>query len=109
MLSWVAHYKNKYQGGSVAHDEESLDVYDKSGRHCVAVRKNGAGMWVDRSADFGCAHAHDLAPLPQAANHWEHLSAKPGRREMVAPSDKGGDVSQFVRDGKVLSQAEIDA
>lgn len=65
MKSYVLHYRNKYPGGQVQASETALDVYDHKGNHCIALRKNGAGQWMDESAAQGCIDKHDLAPIPK--------------------------------------------
>lgn len=62
--SLLVHYQNKYPLGQVFQTENSLDVFS-GGRHCVALRKNGAGQIVDKSEEAGCCDRHDLAPLPK--------------------------------------------
>ncbi len=47
--------------------EDYLDAYCAGGKHRVALRKDGAGQWVDRSQEFGCEDSHDLSPIPKEA------------------------------------------
>lgn len=63
--SYRAHYLNKYPGGRVHATEDSMDVYCAEGKHRVALRKDGAGMWGCVSEDHGCLDKHDLSPLPE--------------------------------------------
>lgn len=59
------HYIGKnghFEGGRVNYSDDHYDVFCKDGKHQVALRKNGAGQWVDESAGHGCASKHDLAP-----------------------------------------------
>lgn len=65
MKSYTLHYRNKYPKGHVQATENAVDVYDHEGSHCVALRKNGAGQWVDESGAQGCLDKHDLAPIPK--------------------------------------------
>lgn len=65
MKSYTLHYRNKYPKGHVQSTENAVDVYDHEGNHCVALRKNGAGQWIDESAAQGCLDKHDLAPIPK--------------------------------------------
>lgn len=69
--SAIAHYKNKYPGGSVRASESSLDVYCAEGIHRVSLQKNGAGQWVDVSDEVGCLDSHDLAPIPQNSRSYK--------------------------------------
>lgn len=129
MLSLVAHYKNKFPGGQVYSREDSLDVYDASGAHVVALRKTGAGQWSDESVRLGCAGAaivkcdkhpsgekqvggHDLSPIPKDARVWKHYSKK-GERECIAPSEEAQDRAvaskELAKAGKILSIEEYKA
>lgn len=67
MKSWIVHYKNKFPGCSVNATENSLDVFGADGTHLVSLVKNGAGQWVDRSEEMGCAKKHCTAPIPRDA------------------------------------------
>lgn len=62
-LGLQVHYKNKFPKSSCRASEESLDVHSESGKHLVALRKNGAGQLVDHSESLGCYEKHDLSPL----------------------------------------------
>lgn len=59
------HYLNKYPGGNVITRDDSIDVTCVMGKPRIALRKNGAGQWVDQSAEYGCLDRHDLAPIPR--------------------------------------------
>jgi hypothetical protein len=63
-MSWKKHYEKKYPGGRVQELNDSLDVWNSEGEHCVALRKDGHGNLVCRSAQHEAKHAHDLAPMP---------------------------------------------
>lgn len=65
--SMIVHYKNKYPGSRVSSDDSKLDVYSADGDHLVALRKNGAGQWLDQSEELGCFEKHNPAPIPRAA------------------------------------------
>jgi len=101
MLGWIVHYKNKYPGGRVSTSESAFDVYDAEGNHCVALRKDGAGMWQDRSSDLGCEHAHCLAPIPKDARVHKVIEGK------VSFDDKSEERKlareKFLDDGKIPS------
>ncbi len=60
--SYMVHYKNKYHGIETC-TENSLDVYNQSGKHVIALRKNGAGQIQDMSKELGCEDEHDLEPI----------------------------------------------
>lgn len=83
MLPIITHYKNKYPGGSVRSSDSAIDVYDASGEHVVALRKNGADQLVCQSKQLGCRDVHDLAPIPKDAR--VHKCYKDGR---IAPSEE---------------------
>lgn len=65
--SHAVHYMNKYPGSQVRLSDDGLDVHCKGGKYRVALRKNGAGQWVDMSDELGCIDRHDLAPIPKNA------------------------------------------
>lgn len=65
--SLVAHYRNKYPGGSVQASENAIDVFNAAGELCVALRKDGANQMVDASKEMGALHAHCLSPIPKDA------------------------------------------
>ena len=65
MLGLQVHYKNKYPKGKIEASENSFDVYDQHGEHCVALRKDGAGNLVCQSEKLGLKHKHDLSPIPK--------------------------------------------
>lgn len=65
MKSIFIHYKNKYPKGHIDFSGDRLDAFNEEGEHCVALRKNGAGMVYDASAEFGCKDRHDLSPIPK--------------------------------------------
>ena len=113
MKSYVVHYKNKYPGGSVRADESSIDVYCKGGKHRVALRKNGAGQWVDCSEELGCEDRHCLAPIPKNARvHKLFADGKIGKSEEAAEREP---VAAKLADhavggaGKVPSIKELEA
>jgi len=105
MKSWVVHYKNKYPGGQVQASESALDVYDANGDHCVALRKDGSGQFVDKSEEYGAKHAHDLAPIPKDARVFKMVDGK------IVPDEKAAERKElakaYVSDGKVQSCKEI--
>lgn len=105
MLSMRVHYMNKYPGGRVSSSDSAFDVYDAEGRHCVSLAKNGAGMWADRSAEYGCAHCHDLAPIPKDARVKKVVDGKIVDDEQAA--DRMEMRKAFVKDGKIQSCSEI--
>lgn len=80
MKSYVLHYKNKYPKGHVVSSENALDVYDKDGNYCVALRKNGAGQWVDCSEAEGAVDKHDLAPIPKDSRLYKE---EPGSAKII--------------------------
>lgn len=65
MKPFVAHYANKYPGGTVDSDGDSyLRAYDADGKLRV-VLADGAGSVVDRSKALGAIDCHDLSPIPK--------------------------------------------
>ena len=109
MKSYVVHYQNKYPGGLVLSSEHSIDVY--SDGHRVALRKNGAGQWVDQSEEMGCVDRHCLAPIPRDARVMklhkdgrivkdDQAEARKPVRQELADHEVGGD-------GKVPSIYEL--
>lgn len=103
MKSLMVHYKNKYHDGEVRMSESSLDAYDSSGRHCVALRKNGAGQFVDQSKELGCEHEHDLSPIPKDARLYKQCP-KSGHVIKDEKHDERKKVaSKFIVDGRVES------
>lgn len=101
MMSYYLHYKNKYPGGRVSLSESALDVYDAEGEHCVALRKDGGGSFIDRSAAMGCKHEHDLAPIPKDARLFKLKDGKVSKDELYDERSKG--LERFLQDGKILS------
>lgn len=80
--SLKVHYMNKYPGGLVQMTDGALDVYDSSGNHCVALRKDGNGDCVDVSEEMGCCHKHDLSPIPKESRFMKlYKDGKIGRAE----------------------------
>jgi hypothetical protein len=63
MKSLIVHYKNKYPDCQVSGDESRVDVFTATGKHLIAIRKNGAGQVYDASEELGCAERHDLSPI----------------------------------------------
>ena len=107
MKSLIVHYKNKYPGAHVQASDNSLDVYDSSGEHVVALRKNGAGMLVDASEEFGCPDRHCLAPIPKNARVHKIIDGK------VSLDDKAAERIEkrkdLLRGNKILSEQEYEA
>ncbi len=65
MKSFIAHYMNKYPGGSVDSDGMTyLRAHDAKGNLRV-VLCHAAGSLQDRSKICGAPDAHDLAPIPK--------------------------------------------
>ncbi len=60
--SWREYYLKMYPGGRVQATDTSMDIFDKDGKHMVAIRKNGAGQWVCQSEEHGTEHRHRLDP-----------------------------------------------
>lgn len=108
MKSYAVHYRNKYPGGMVQLSESALDVYDKNGDHVVALRKDGAGMWVDKSEEFGCKDRHDLSPIPKASRVFKVRDGKIALDEeaedRIAAVAKG---DLLVEGRKVMSEVEL--
>ncbi len=108
MLSYIVHYKNKYPGGQVQASENAIDVYDVQNNHAVALRKNGAGQWVDESEKFGCIDKHCLAPIPKDARVHKVQNGVVGFDEDSA--ERISKRSDLIReDRKILSELEYKA
>jgi hypothetical protein len=106
MDSYAIHYRNKYPGGIVNESETSIDVYNASGNHCVALRKNGSGVWADHSERLGLPDRHDLSPIPKDSRvNKMHKDGTRGEDELA--SDRKNARNEFMRDGKVMSMAEL--
>jgi len=82
MKSYVVHYKNKFPGCSVQDYDGGLDVYLKDGSHAVALRRDGSGQLVDRSAEYGCEYRHDLSPIPRDARVHKCVQGKVGEYKL---------------------------
>lgn len=108
MKGWKVHYMNKIPGSRVQMSDSSFDVFDANGEHVVALRKNGAGQWMDVSEEEGLSGRHCLAPIPKDSrvhkiNEAGHVSLDEKHEErkklrMQFLCDKGQ---------KVLSCAEL--
>ncbi len=104
--SAVVHLKNKYPGSIVLADDHSIDVHDADGTHRVAIKKNGAGMWVDQSAEMGCSDRFCLAPIPkQARVHKLFADGRIGRSEEA--DDREASAAKIQVAGRVPSIAEF--
>lgn len=65
MKPYIAHYLNKYPGGSVDSDGETyLRAFDNKGKLRVALAL-AAGSVVDKSKMVGAKDVHDLSPIPK--------------------------------------------
>lgn len=106
MKSLLIHYKNKYFKGEVRQGDDYLDVYDAEGRHCVALRKSGAGVMIDQSKELGCEHSHDLSPIPKDARLYKLVDGKLMKDDKFEARLKL--VEKFMDDGKVLSCEELE-
>jgi hypothetical protein len=67
MLSYVAHYKNKFPGARVEFSEENLNVYSSAGALLVSLSRGGGGVLVDQGKMLGALYEHCLAPIPKNA------------------------------------------
>ena len=67
MKSYRVAALNRYPGCSVQSSESSFNVFDAKGIHIIAIEKNGAGQWVDRSREYGLSGEWSLAPIPRDA------------------------------------------
>lgn len=106
MKSWIVHYKNKYPGGLVLHDENSINVFCNRGIHRVAIRKNGHGQLVCVSEEHGLKDAHSLDPIPKNARVWKlYANGK------IAPSEEAKErlevAKKIMVDGRIPSIAEL--
>lgn len=65
MKPYIAHYMNKYPGGSVDSDGSSyLRAHDSKGRLRVSLVM-GAGSVQDNSKMVGALDSHNLSPIPK--------------------------------------------
>lgn len=71
-FSRKAHYEEKYPGGKVVATETAVDAFCAGGKHRVAERKSGAGIWVDESEAHGCVDRACLAPLAEDRKKHTH-------------------------------------
>lgn len=105
MKSWVVHYKNKYPDSRVVASDNSLDVYLKDGTHAVSIVKNGAGQWIDQSAEMGCRDRHDLAPIPKDSRVHKVVEGCIGFDEKA--EERKAARQKFMHEGRVLSCDEL--
>lgn len=104
MRNIAVHYKNKYPGAVVEYSDDRLDVY--SGEyHLVALRKNGAGQWVDKSEEIGCMERHDLSPIPKDARVFKEVDGKISLDEKA--DERRSLREKFLSNGKILSCEEL--
>ena len=104
MKSWIVHYKNKYPGALVEAGDDRLDVY-LGDEHLIAIRKDGAGMWTDVSAEYGCSEKHDLAPIPRDSRVHKVVDGKVGFDELH--EERKSKRAEFQDGRKVLSMSEL--
>lgn len=104
-LSVVLHLKNKYPTGKIFSSESGIDVYVDQA-HKVAIRKNGAGQWVDQSEVLGAEDKFCLAPIPKDSRLFKMIDGKVSKveeyDERVVLKD------EFVEGSKVLSCKELE-
>lgn len=108
MKSYHVHYANKYPGGRCSGSENSFDAYDAEGNHCVALRKDGAGQWSDKSEEFGCKDKHDLSPIPKDARYMKlYPDGKIGKSE--EHDERKPNAHKYAKEngGKVPSEKEL--
>lgn len=65
MLSFVAHYKNKFPGARIEFSEENLNVYSSVGVLLIALSRGGGGVLVDQGKTLGALYSHCLSPIPK--------------------------------------------
>lgn len=105
MKSYALHYKNKYPGSVVEYSDDRLDVY-RGEDHLIALRKNGAGQWFDKSEEMGCSERHDLSPIPKDARVYKEVNGSIALDEKAEERKKLR--SKFIKKGgKVLSCEEL--
>lgn len=106
MKSYAVHYRNKYPGAIVFHDENSLNVH-KDGELIVAIRKNGAGGVYDAQVECGARDAHDLSMIPRDTRCFK--LSKGGAIVKDEEFDKRKTLCKKFQDesGKVLSCEEL--
>lgn len=104
MINYVVILKNRYPKGKVISSDNSLDVYVGED-HKVALRKDGAGMWVDRSEELGCSDKWSLAPIPKDARIHKVVNGKvaldPEHKE------RRGLRGEFMSGDRILSCEEL--
>lgn len=105
MKSFVAHYQNKYPGGSVDYTETTLVAYDYKGRKRVSLAIGGNGELVDRSQETGSLDQHCLSPIPKNSRAF-----KLHKDNRLGPSEEYQErivaAKSIAVDGKVLAIAE---
>ncbi len=106
-LSAYAHLKNKYPGAHIQCSESAIDVHDAEG-HRVALRKNGAGQWVDVGEQLGCVDKFCLAPIPKNARAFKLYAG--GKVAESEEHEERSEVAAKLADahgGRVPSLAEL--
>ena len=82
MKHLVVHFKNKFPECSVIANDKSLDVYSKNGLHLVHIEKNGFGIIVDKSKEYGCHESMDLSPIAKESRIYKlHANGEIGLDE----------------------------
>ena len=106
MLSVVLHLKNKYPDAKIFSSEQSIDVF-VGDSHKVALRKSGAGQWLDQSEVLGAEDKFCLAPIPKDSRLYKLIDGKVSKVEEYEERKVLKD--DFIFDGKVLSCKELES
>lgn len=97
---------NRWPGCQVQSSDSSINVYDKKGEHVVAMVKNGAGSWVDKSEELGLKGRFDLSPIPKDARVHKVKNGKISRDERADEREKMRE--EFLdKNGRVMSCEEL--
>ena len=102
----IVHFMNKYPGGRVQSSESSMDVFSQDGQHLLALRKNGAGQWVDESETLGASERFDLSPIPRDARVYKVADGKIKRDEKADEREAARE--KFKSGVKILSIEELE-
>jgi hypothetical protein len=106
--SLIVALKNRFPGCKVIASDSSFDVYDGE-EHLVAIRKNGAGQFVDQSAEYGCSEVHSLEPIPKDARIFKVIEGKIAHDEKASERMDGLKMFMCKKGRKVLSCSELKA
>ena len=106
--SVIVHLKNKYPDGKVFSSETTIDVYNASGEHVIAIRKDGNNDWHCKSEEMGLSGRFCLAPIPKDARvHKLHKDGKIGLDDLAEERKEKRKAFQCKDSGKIKSMDEL--